>query len=72
MKSVKLQIVRVSLLLALLFSLATFALVEAVDTHYGADNRLGAWVMDGDQGDVDWAQAIAGGCQIAGGTCSGN
>ena len=66
MMSLRMKLVHICLLFCLLFSLASFAFVGALNEaslHVGV-SRIGAWVMEDNSSSDIWGQAVAGGCQI--------
>jgi len=72
MMSLRMKLVHICLLFCLLFSLASFAFVGAMNenTTPNLGNHIATWVME-DNGSTAWSQTIAwGGCQPnTGGTC---
>ncbi len=67
--SFKAKLMQICLVFCLLLSLASFVFVGAI-THDATNAwEVGVWsqVEEG----ANWSQAVAGGCQIDGGSCSG-
>lgn len=66
MMSFKMKLTQVCLVVCLLVSLVGFAVAAdmSLESSYGRESYMGAWVLQDGNHTEGWSQIIAGGCQM--------